>query len=130
RRAARAAWDARLTVAANDARWVEGSLVPDVLRAGTAAEASAVWTAGRPRVLGIDAELYDLASTAPDEERAAYAALIQERLRALSSAVDVDASSGADTDVERLRAARGAIDQARADLRAALDSPVQPGPVT
>ena len=122
RRAALTAWDGRLTAAVGELRWVEGSLVPAVLRAGTVAEATAVWAAGRPRVLAIDEELFSLASSAPDDERRVRASLLRERLAVLTSAVDADTA----TDAEGLRARRGAIEQARADLLAALEAATTP----
>jgi len=127
RRAALAAWEDRLTAAVGEVRWVEASLVPPVLRAGTVAEAAAVWSAGRPRVLAIDEELFALASSTPDEERRGRASLLRERLGALTAAVDADTATDAQSDAEGLRARRGAIEQARADLLAALEAATTPG---
>ena len=126
RRAALAAWEGRLTAAVGEMRWVEASLVPAVLRAGTVAEATAVWAAGRPRVLAIDEELFSLASAAPDDERRGRASLLRERLGVLVSAVDADTATDAQADAEGLRARRGAIEQARADLLAALEAATTP----
>jgi hypothetical protein len=122
RRAALAAWDGRLTSAVGEMRWVEGSLVPAVLRTGTVAEAAAVWAGGRPRVLAIDEEVFSLASSAPDDERRVRASLLRERLGVLTSAVDADTATDAQADAEGFRARRGAIEQARADLLAAIEA--------
>jgi outer membrane biosynthesis protein TonB len=128
RRAARAAWDDRLTAAVDEMRWLEGSLVPSVLRAGTAAEAASVWAAGRSRALATDEEIFALASSAPDDDRRARAVVLRERLGNLTSAVDADTATDARADAEGLRARRGAIEQARADLLAALDAATAPDP--
>lgn len=126
RRAALAAWEDRLTAAVGEMRWAEASLVAPVLRAGTVAEAAALWSAGRPRVLGIDEELFALASSAPDDDRRARAVLLRERLGDLTSAVDADTATDARAGAEGLRARRGAIEQARADLLAALAAATAP----
>jgi hypothetical protein len=129
RRAALAAWDDRLTAAVGELRWVEGSLVPAVLRAGTVAEATAVWAAGRPRVLAIDEELFSLAApSAPDDERRGRASMLRERLAVLTSAVDADTAPDAQADAEGFRTRRGAIEQARTDLLVALDAATTPDP--
>lgn len=121
------AWDARLASARLDARWVEESLVPQVLSRPTAVEAGAVWSGAQPRVLAIDEELHALATDSPDQERSADAAGLRQRYDRLVNAVGADATAGSDpvaSSPDAFRARRAAIDTARRDLRAAI-GPVQ-----
>ncbi|MFW7415866.1 hypothetical protein [Demequina sp. SO4-18] len=111
--AKRRAWDKGLEEARSELAWFEGSLIPQILSKPSAAEATALWQAARPRVLDLDRDLHDLEETAPNEERGLSAAQGLDALRGLTDAVDTEASTDAATDSDALRARRAAVEAAR-----------------
>ncbi|MEP6650292.1 MAG: hypothetical protein ABJA74_10355 [Lapillicoccus sp.] len=100
---ARTEWDKKLALARRNALWFEDSLVQQVMARGSTAEAWRTWQAAQPRLLSLDEMLYELSTTAPDEERAAQA-------------------TGPDATVDDLRARRAAVWRARTELRTLLDA--------
>ena len=65
-RTSRRRWDARFTQCCDRLRWVDDSLVPQVLAARSAAEAAAMWNGARTRVTAVDEELAALAGGTAD----------------------------------------------------------------
>lgn len=121
----RTEWDGRLATARTDARWVEGTLVDRVTGAVSTAEAGRTWQAAQPRVMALDATLYELSTTAPDEDRAAAATTLRQHVAALASAVDAETSLPPGASADQLRARQGAVASARAQLRGLLEEIVQ-----
>lgn len=114
----RRAWDKRLEEARSELGWFEDSLIPQLLSKPSAAEATALWQAARPRVLDLDRELHDLEETAPNEERGVSAAQGLDALRGLTDAIDTEASTEARADSDSLRARRAAVESARTRAQA------------
>lgn len=115
--AKRRAWDKRLDDARSELSWFEGALIPQMLSKPSAAEATALWQAARPRVLDLDRELHELETTAPNEERGLSAAQGLDALRVLTEAVDAEASMDASADSGSLRARRAAVESARTQVQ-------------
>ncbi|MET0740981.1 MAG: hypothetical protein ABWZ26_05430 [Candidatus Nanopelagicales bacterium] len=120
-RSSRARWDARFTQCCDRLRWVDDSLVPQVLAARSAAEAAAMWNGARTRVTAVDEELSALAGAPPTHARRDRAAALQQALGDLTTAVDADTAIAHTGDPGYLRASRTRIEQARARLSAELN---------
>ncbi|WP_336627551.1 MULTISPECIES: hypothetical protein [unclassified Microbacterium] len=114
------AWDERLEATHADLRWLEQTLVPQVLAQATSAEAGAAWSAGKTRVLLIDEELYALQTADIDENRVRRAADDLRALRDLVDAVNVETSADEALDAESLRVRRATVELKRAHVRARL----------
>ncbi|GIG54347.1 hypothetical protein [Demequina activiva] len=113
----RRAWDKRLSHAAGEMSWLEESLIPQVLSKPSAAEASTLWRAARPRVLELDRELHDLGQSGPTDARTAAAGEGSQVLGGLAAAVDAETSTEPGMGADALRASRAQLDQARAQAR-------------
>lgn len=113
-------WEKRLTSVHADLRWLDESLVPEVLAKPSTAEASVAWQGARPRVLRMDEELFALQTAGVGDERTARAAADLQALRGLVNAIDAETSTQGATDAEQLRVRRAAVEQARADLRSRI----------
>ncbi len=120
-RTSRRRWDARFTQCCDRLRWVDDSLVPQVLAARSAAEAAAMWNGARTRVTAVDEELAALAGAPPTHARRERAAALQQALADLTTAVDADTAIAHTGDPGYLRASRTRIEQARARLSADLN---------
>lgn len=118
----RGEWDDKMALARRNAQWLEDSLVQQVMARGSTAEAWRTWQAAQPRLLSLDEELYSLATTAPDEERAQQASQLRSRVAGLVEAMGADTSTGPDATVDDLRTRRAAVWQARTELRNFLDA--------
>jgi hypothetical protein len=122
RQQARADWDEKMALARRNAGWFEDSLVQQVMARGSTAEAWRTWQAAQPRLLSLDETLYELSTTAPDEERAQQATQLRARVGGLVEAMGADTSTGPDATVDDLRARRAAVWRARTELRQLLDA--------
>jgi hypothetical protein len=118
----RAEWDDKMALARRNAQWFEDSLVQQVMSRGSTAEAWRTWQAAQPRLLSLDQQLYDLSTTAPDEERAQQASQLRSGVAALVEAMGADTSTGPDATVDELRTRRAAVWQARTALRNLIDA--------
>lgn len=121
----RAGWDRRLRQAQVRASWFEGSLVPQLQGAATAAEATSRWHAAQPDLLELDQDLHTLVSEAPDEARRGRASILRERVAELVQAEGAEASVSGAHSVDELRALRSRVDQARGALREVLPEQVR-----
>ena len=74
------------------------------------------------RLLSLDEQLYDLSTTAPDEERAQLASQLRSRVAGLVEAMGADTATGPDASVDDLRTRRAAVWHARTELRNFLDA--------
>lgn len=119
---ARADWDQKMAQARRNAQWFEDSLVQQVMARGSTAEAWRTWQAAQPRLLSLDEQLYDLSTTAPDEERAQLASQLRSRVAGLVEAMGADTATGPDASVDDLRTRRAAVWNARTELRNFLDA--------
>ncbi|HVD63797.1 MAG TPA: hypothetical protein VNC14_05855 [Lapillicoccus sp.] len=124
-------WDEKMAQARRNAQWFEDSLVQQVMARGSTAEAWRTWQAAQPRLLSLDEQLYDLSTTAPDEERAQQAGQLRSRVAGLVEAMGADTSTSPDANVDDLRARRAAVWRARTELRNLLDAtaPDRAGPL-
>jgi hypothetical protein len=120
-RSSRRRWDGRFTQCCDRLRWVDDSLVPQVLAARSAPEAAAMWNGARTRVTAVDEELSALAGAPPTHARRDRAAALQQALGDLTTAVDADTAIAHTGDPGYLRASRTRIEQARARLSAELN---------
>lgn len=118
----RGEWDDKMALARRNAQWLEDSLVQQVMARGSTTEAWRTWQAAQPRLLSLDQELYDLSTTAPDEERAQQATQLRSRVAGLVEAMGADTSTGPDASVDDLRNRRAAVWRARTELRNVLDA--------
>lgn len=108
----------RLAAAGAKMAWAEESLAPHVLGQASAAEELAAWQAGKPTLDELDRELFTQSTSAPTQ--ALRTAAVQGRavLGELRAALDAETSLGAKPDADAVRASRGRVDAARAQVRA------------
>lgn len=108
----------RLAAAGAKMAWAEESLAPHVLGQASAAEELAAWQASRQTLDELDRELFTQSTSAPTQ--ALRTAAVQGRavLGELRAALDAETSLGAKPDADAVRASRGRVDAARAQVRA------------
>ncbi|WP_430868175.1 hypothetical protein [Demequina aurantiaca] len=117
KRSIRHAWEGRLAQTKSELSWVEDSLIPQVLSKPTAAEASSLWQAARPRILELDRELHELAEGGLSAASKANAVQGLQALQGLTTSVDAETTTHDVTDADALRARRAAVESARAYAR-------------
>ncbi|HSO70281.1 MAG TPA: hypothetical protein VLQ67_11665 [Arachnia sp.] len=111
----------RFALVRSDLSWADADLLPRVLASPSAAEASALWEAGRPRLLVAEEELRLLAVAGTDTAQQDRARQWRTALASLVTAVDVETSLPPSADAERLRSARAGVEEARRTLLTLLN---------
>ena len=105
--------DRRFELVRSDLDGADADLLPRVLASPSAAEASALWQAGRPRLLVAEEELRLLAVAGTDKDRQGQARQWRTALASLVTAVDAETSLPPSADAGRLRSTRAGVEEAR-----------------
>lgn len=117
----RRARDARLDSVTSHIRWVEGSVVDQVLASPSTVRAAATWQSARLHLHSIGHDLDSLCSTDTDEARRHGAQRQRGAFSDLALAVDRESSPTPDDSVEALGARRADVVRAREVLRTVLE---------